>query len=406
MNRRDLLTLAAAVGAMGLLPGCASGRPEAGPSTPPASPVLPTPGPATGDPRRAAKAVTHFATELFGRLDGGNVVFSPWSIAMVLSMVREGAVGATASELDRVLGEAAPHLGDDLATATRAILSGHGELNVGNSLWGQQGLAWKQPFLDRLDATYGAPLRQTDFRTAPEPARTQINAWISQQTAGKIPELLAPGLIDNATRLVLANALHFKAPWAQPLIERGSLPFTTSTGTVTVPTLAGGGTWPWFEQNGVRGTTLPCDGGDFALALVLPKDARAAVFQNVLAAPAALVNVQLPAWKFRLKMLLTDALQQLGVRLAFDAKQADFSGMTDAERLYLGFLVHEALIEVNAKGIEAAAATAAGMEAAGALAEPKRLVLDRPFSYALMHVPTATPLFVGRVADPTVESSE
>lgn len=402
MNRRDLFTLTAALGVAGLLPGCASGQLWAGPANP-------LPQGTDGDASRSAKAIASFATRLFGRLGEGNVVFSPWSIAMVLAMVREGAVGATAAELDHVLGAAAPQFGDDLATGARAILTGRGELHVGSSLWGQQGLTWQQPFLDRLEGTYAAPLRRADFRTATEPARQQINAWVGQQTAGKIPELLVPGLIDNSTRLVLVNALHFKAPWEQPLVERGSQPFTTAEGAVSVPTLAGGGIWPWLEKDGVRGTAVPCEGRDFTLAVVLPKDRTASVdatvFGEVLAASSAPVTVQLPAWKFRLKVMLTQALQQLGVRLAFDPNSADFSGMTDAERLYLSFVVHEALIEVNAKGIEAAAATAAGMAAAGAAAEPEHLVLDRPFSYALMHVPTATPLFVGRVADPTVEGS-
>jgi serpin B len=92
---------------------------------------------------------------------------------------------------------------------------------------------------------------------------------------------------------------------------------------------------------------------------------------------------------------------QLAVRLAFDPNQADFSAMTTMERLSLGFVVHEALIEVNSGGIEAAAATAGGMVATGGLVDPKSLVLDRPFNYALMNVPTRTPLIVGRVADPT-----
>jgi serpin B len=152
------------------------------------------------------------------------------------------------------------------------------------------------------------------------------------------------------------------------------------------------------------------EGRDFALVVALPKDATSrgsvdpSTYAKVLEAPPAPVSVQLPAWKFRLKVKLTEILQQLGLRLAFDDR-ADFSGMTTQEQLQLGFVVHEALIEVNAKGIEAAAATAGGMVATGALVDPKELVLNRPFSYALMHVATATPLFLGRVGDPSVESA-
>lgn len=356
-----------------------------------------------------------FAGKVFGALapDHGNLVFSPWSIAMVLSMVREGAGGRTASELDALLGGPAPAFGDSLAAGARAMQSAHGTLNVANSLWGQQGLGWKQPFLGRLEGTYGAPLRQADFGSAAEAVRQEINHWVEEQTKGKIPTLLDPGVLDATTRLVLVNALHFKAPWMRPMTELGTRSFATSTGNkVMIPTLAGGGFWPWLKTTDATSTAIPCEGGDFALVVALPNDPTSrgsvdpSVYGKVLHAPPVPVTVQLPAWKFRLKVMLTQVLKELGVSSAFDADRADFSGMTAEERLYLGFVVHEALIEVNAKGIEAAAATAAGMEAAGAPGDPKELVLARPFTYALMHVATATPLFLGRVGDPSVESDE
>lgn len=407
MNRRDLLSLAAAVGAGSLLAGCASTPPAAAPSRS----VTPSPpGPAESQPGLAG-----FAGRLFGALasDRDNVVFSPWSIAMVLSMVREGAAGTTAAELDALLGGTAPGFGESLSAAARVMASARGTLKVGNSLWGQEGVDWKQPFLTRLEGTYGAPLRQTDFESAAEAARQEINHWVDQQTKGKIPALVDRGLVDNTTRLVLVNALHFTAPWLVQLTELGTRSFTAATGEkVIVPTLSGAGSWPWLETTGASVTAIPCAGGDFALVLALPKDATGpawvdpSVYATVLEATPVPVTVQLPAWKFRLKMALTEVLKQLGATTAFDPVRADFSGMTAEQRLFLGFVVHEALIEVNAKGIEAAAATAGGMLAGGAPAEPKKLVLSRPFTYALMHVETATPLFLGRVGDPSVESAE
>ena len=405
MNRRELLSLAAAVGAGTLLPGCGSTVPSAAPGSSTPSPVA---------PYAIQPGLPGFAGRLFDALalDHTNILFSPLSIAMVLSMVREGAVGATATELDTLLGGAAPGVGDDLAAATRAMGSARGTLNVANSLWGQDGLGWKQPFLSRLEATYGAPLHQADFTTNPEAARQEINHWVARQTKGKIPELIDPGLIDAMTRLVLVNALHFKAPWEAPMAELGRRPFSAATGNkVMIPTLSGGGMWPWWESTDCSATAIPCDGGDFALVVALPKDPTRsgsvdpATYGKVLQAPPASVTLQMPAWKFRLKVMLTEVLQQLGLTLAFDAARADFSGMTAEERLALGFVVHEAMIEVNAKGIEATAATAAGMRAGGALVNPKELVIGSPFTYALMHVETATPLFLGRVGDPSVESA-
>lgn len=406
MKRRDLFSLAAAVGAGSLVSGCAS-------TVKPAAPLpARTTWPAAEE---TATPLAGMAGRLFDKLvRKGNVVFSPWSIAMVLSMVREGALGATGAELDALLGGSAPGFGNDLAAGSEMMLSAGDRLHVGNSLWGQDGLAWQRAFLDRLEGIYGAPLRLTDFTAAPEAARIDINAWVKKQTVGKIPELITPGLIDDATRLVLVNALHFKAPWATPMIDGGKLPFTTDEGrkVVRVPTLRGHGSWPWLSNKGLSGTAIPCEGGDFALVVVLQEDATSStpisptMFTDVLDAPVKPVSVQLPAWKFRLKVRLDDLLKELGVKLAFDPNQADFSAMTADARLFLAFVVHEALIEVNAHGIEAAAATAGGMNVTSALVDPESLTLDRPFTWALMSVPTRTPLFIGRVDDPTGEQSE
>jgi serpin B len=400
MKRRDLLWMSLGLGAV--LSGCASGVSPSGTATP-----LPQP-PAGADigPSGSTGSFAAFSDGLMRQLapTPANVVFSPWSIATVLAMVREGAAGATAAELAAALGAPPPGLNE------LAVRTGTAQLHAGNALWGQRDLSWKQAFVDRLAAAYAAPLHQADFRTAYESVRSEINAWVDGQTAGKIPQLLTPGLLTPDTRLVLVNAVHFKAPWAEPLNELGARPFTTAGGgTVNVPSLAGTSFRPWWTAPGLTGSAVFCEGNEYALVVVLPKDAKtpvpAAAFAEVLAADPTSVAIQLPAWKLRLRAELSPLLQKLGIRLAFDPDRADFSGMTAAERLFLDFVVHEAVVEVNAKGIEAAAATAAGMAGAGAPVEPKSLVLDRPFHWALMHVPTATSLFLGQVADPTRETA-
>lgn len=411
MDRRNLFLATAALALGAALPGCASaGRTAAPVASPTPSPSLPGAG-ETDPARTSVEALDRIAGSLMSRLAPApaNVVFSPWSIAMVLSMVREGAQGATASELDTLLGTPAPAFGDLLATQGRALTAVNDRLRFGNALWGQTSLNWQAPFLARLASTYQAPLRRSDFIADPQAARREINAWVDSRTAGKIPELLTSDLVSPMTRLILVNAVHFAAPWVTPLTELGTQSFTTVDGRqVAVPTLADTDVRPWYDRGGRRGTALFCEGGDFALVLVQPKTTGPAlplaVFREVLVADTAPVTVQLPAWKLRLRTMLTQVLKDLGVEAAFDPARADFSGMTDDERLCLDWVVHEATIEVNAKGIEAAAATAAGMRAAGAAAEPRELVLDRPFSYALMHVPSSTCLFLGQVADPTQES--
>jgi serine protease inhibitor len=405
MDRRSLFTIGAALFGSTVFAGCTTALP--GPAEPSAR-LVPTPGP--GSAVMLNSCVLEFAGELLQRLvtKDPNAVCSPWSVAMVLSMLREGAREQTGAEIDHVLGTSAPQLGDELADGYRRMQAS-GRIQVANALWGQQGFAWNESFLARLRDGYFAPLAQTDFSGNTEQSRLAINDWVSRQTTGKIPDLLEPGTLTPDTRLVLANALHFAAPWIQPLAEMGLKPFRTPTGeSVSVETLSGGGWWPWLSGDGWRGTALPCEGHDFALVVVQPEteDAGAKpvpghLFTEVLTAEPTSVSVQLPAWKFSLKVQLKELLRDLGITAAFDPDRADLGAMTASERLYVGFVVHQSVFEVNAKGIEAAAATAGGAVAGAGAVDPKTLILDRRFSYALMHVPTQTPLFVGQVADPT-----
>ena len=399
MDRREFITLAAALGAVVLVPGCAApvaGKPSAAPSR---TATLAPDGP----------LLAGFAAALLAGLAAKptNVIVSPWSIGIALSMIREGAVGTTADQLDALLGGSAPALGDALnsqAAAFRAATDT--SVNIANALWGQRDLAWQQPFLDRLTQSYAAPLNQVDFGGRPDDIRLDINDWVAKQTKDKITDLLDKGLVTDSTRMVLVNALYFKAAWAIAMDELGDQPFRTPTGTVQVPFLGNLGMRPWFEDAGWQGSVHYCKNDDFALVVALPRSEKAGgavpsgLFGEVLAATATEVNLRMPAWKTDYKTQLRPLLETLGVELAFNPDLADFSGMTTQEKLYLDFLIHQATIEVTAAGIEAAAATAGGMAAGAAPMEPKQLVLDRPFSYALMHVPSRTPLFVGHLADP------
>jgi serpin B len=98
---------------------------------------------------------------------------------------------------------------------------------------------------------------------------------------------------------------------------------------------------------------------------------------------------------------LAGTLQALGMPLAFDPDRADFSGMTDQERLSISSVIHQANIDVDEKGTEAAAATAVVMRTTAAPAEPVALQVDRPFLFALRDTRTGAILFLGRVSDPT-----
>jgi serpin B len=417
MDRRHFLALTGALGLgafmFGGVSGCAGGPagPVPGAANQLADAVVPFP--AGADALEAP--IGAFADTMAAHLapETRNLVWSPWSVAMVLAMVRDGAAGATASEFTSVL-SAGEDFDARLADGWQRMAHAEGEpLHAANAVWSQRGLTFNPPFRDQLTAL-AASLKVAAFATAPAAATQEINAWVADHTVDKIPELLKPGLVGPDTRMVLVNAAHFKAAWATAFNQAGDAPFATPTGSVQVPFLSGAETFTGWKADGWTAAQIPCEHGEFALTVALPDAAGtnpATVPTSVLTAGHSspvpnehAVVLRMTAWKLRYSVTLNDALQAAGIREAFTSA-ADFSPMTSDEALFLDWVVHEAMIDVNANGIEAAAATAAGMRASGMALEPLPLNLDRPFAYALVHLPTGTPVFIGSVADPSTETA-
>jgi len=435
MTRRALLALLGAA-AVGTASGCGHGS-DAGTVAGEDLVRADLPRAAAGDPAAVARAVTAvsgFSAQLYGRLAASagpaNLVCSPYSVFVALAMTVQGARGVTAQEILSTL-----HTGDpaglaagvntlDQALAQRAGTSkdvdGNDivvELASVNSLWGQKDLAWQAPFLAVLAKDFGTGMRQVDYRSGPEPARSAINGWVSGQTHQRIPELIAQGLIDTLTRLVLVNAVYFKAPWTLPFAAPAghTSPFTRLDGS-TVPAELMRTAMPagYAKGPGWAAVDLRYGKGELAMAVVLPDRGRFAEIERAMdgawlarlladvgySPGGAMVEVGLPRWTTRTRAELADPLRALGIRTAF-TDAADLGGITTAERLKVSAVVHEGFIAVDEKGTEAAAATAVMAVASGAALDPPTLIADRPFLYVIHDVPTGTPLFVGRVLDPT-----
>jgi serpin B len=371
-----------------------------------------------------ASAVVALAGGLYGQLVGaGNLALSPFSAAVALGMTVNGAAGGTRDEMLKVL--AASDVGgldDGLNALTAYVESLAGPvphtdneeiaLDSANQVFGQADYPWQQEFLDALARSYGAGLREVDFRTASEEARTAINGWTADQTHGRIPEIVPRDAVDDATRMVLVNALYFKAPWAAPFDRSatGDEPFHLASGDpVDVPMMHGSGSYS--EGDGWRAAHLSYSGGTLAMTVVLPDEGREDELDSLVAgggladllAPTGPgeVVLTLPKWKFLVAAPLTDALTALGMSTAFDPDRADFSGMTTNEQLFLQAVLQQVFIAVDEEGTEAAAATAvvAGVESAQ-LDPPEPLVVDRPFVFVIHDVVNGTPLFLGKVTDP------
>jgi serine protease inhibitor len=380
---------------------------------------------------QAVEVVQAFTADLYRRqaATSGNLVCSPYSVAVALAMTRNGARGRTAAEMDAALHATTPSTFDsgmnalvqrlDAAAGRRRGADGStGEvvLDVANSLWGQQGLEWQQQFLDALARHYGAGMRLVDYRRDPDAAAALISAWTSEQTHGKIPELVPAGVLDFLTRLVLVNAVYFKAAWQEPFDKPSPRrPFTTEDGSRVEVTMMSHDLHraAFCVGQGWRAARLAYIGGDVAMAIVVP-DPGVSVgtveasldgpgLGGLLTSfrPVRAIRVEMPRWTFRLQSQLNTHLGALGMPTAFDPDEADFSGMTTQERLHISHVLHEAFIAVDEEGTEAAAASAVVAQTLSLPATPPLvLTADRPFLFVLFDVTTGTPLFIGRVSNP------
>jgi serpin B len=372
---------------------------------------------------------TAFAFDLYQavRSAPGNLVYSPYSISLAFAMVYGGAVGETARQMAEVLHYDLPPakfhpafnaLDLDLARRPGQTASGDEEdrfiLNIANSYWAQKDYSFLPAYLDLVALNYGAGMHLVDFAHAPESARNQVNDWVSDQTNKRIQDILPQGSVSPDVVLVLANAIYFKAHWADEFDAGFTRPRTfhlLDGSTVEVPMMEKplDETYAYAAGDGWQAVSLPYKGGLADMVILLPELGTLDAFESGLTAEkyqvvvSALESQQvilsLPKFKFDAKLGLKDILTGMGMQDAFTEYVADLSGMDGTHMLYLSDAFHKAFLAVDEKGTEAAAAT-------GAIAVPSsvpsgaKMQIDRPFIFFIRDVPTGTVLFMGRVVDP------
>ncbi len=365
---------------------------------------------------------TAFALQLYGTLRSteGNLVLSPYSISSALAMTCAGARGQTARQMEQTLhfdqSQTDPHaLSGRLDTALKSA-QGSNELNIANSLWPQEKYPFRVEFLNLLRKDYGTTVTPLDYAGHAEQARVTINQWVDDKTRHKIAEIIAPGVLNDSTRLVLVNAIYFKGTWATPFAESATQPddfYTTPDMTITVPFMHTGGQFSYGENDQLQLIALPYAGRRLEMIILLPRsrDGMGQLETGLTAASLSAwtsemrdqeVNVALPKFRMSSGFGLGDTLRALGMKDAFDPEKADFSGMDGSHWLYISAVLHKAYIDVNEKGTEAAAATAVGIEAGAVLVEkpPREFRADHPFLFLIRDSATGSILFMGRVAKP------
>ena len=412
--------------AIAVLAGCGSTTARTDASPPPTSGAANPPPAPQAVPRADAAALRHgnarFAGRLLATLARGpqNIAVSPASISQAVSMAFAGARGKTASQIASALDFTLPpaRLGaafDAVDTSLATGVDGPGAtLSLANAMYGQSGLRFRRAFLRVIARDYGAGLRTADFARAPEEARAEINAWVSVQTKGKIPQLMRPGDVDQTTRMVLVNAVYLHAKWLDPFSHDDTFaaPFHAPAGTVKVPTMHQTGGFGYVEGSGYQALELPYQGGRLAFDVLLPSPGGYGSLISRLDGEGPLpllaglrhtqVAVALPKFRLTTHIELADALKALGMRLAFEPGLADLSGIAGVPGyLYVHSVVHEAYLSVDEAGTEAAAATGTGISSTAAPLPPRtKFIADRPFVFVLRDTKTGAVLFMGGVSHP------
>jgi serpin B len=372
------------------------------------------------------KGSNAFAVDLYAQLRSqpGNLFFSPESISTAFAMAYAGAQGQTAAEMQHVFhftlpaSQLHPAMGA-LLTSMNAQHKGY-QLRVADALWAEQDANFLPGYLKLVQSDYAAGFHRVNFKASPEAVRNTINLWVEQQTNNKIQNLIGPGVLTPATRLVLTNAIYFKGDWLNTFEKAATQneEFHTSPSQfVMAPLMHRTGSYRYFDGGTFQALELPYSGDELSMDVLLPKanDGLPALEQSFTAAavgdwlqklqPVDKVILTFPRFTMTQEFELSNALSAMGMPQAFGGS-ADFSGMTGKPDFTISAAIHKAYIDVNEQGTEAAAATSIIMRATAMMRPfpeqpPVVFRADHPFLFLIRDTKTGAILFLGRVTDPT-----
>jgi len=367
-----------------------------------------------------------FAFDLYRLLskEEGNLFYSPYSISVALAMTYAGARGDTEKQMadtlkfylsQNQLHPAFNSLDQELASRGEGAKGKDGEgfrLNIVNAIWGQKDCAFLISFLDTLAENYGAGLRILDFINETEPSRITINDWVSDETEGRIEDLIPQGAITQMTRLVLTNAIYFNAAWQYPFEEDSTSPgvfYLLNGEEVTVPMMEQQESFSYTEGDNYQAIELPYNGQELSMVIILPESGQFETFEKIIdyqkvksiieSLKRQEVRLKMPKFEFDSSFGLKKTLTEMGMPVAFSA-EADFSGITGKKDLFISDVIHKAFVSVDEAGTEAAAATAVIMELTAIPETPVEVTLNRPFIFLIRDIETGAILFLGRVMNP------
>jgi len=375
--------------------------------------------------REVVEGNTDFAFEMYTELAefsaDENFFFSPHSISVALAMTYAGARGETAEAMADTLHFNLPQetLHPSFSTLDSEITGRENvELYTANSLWGQEGYQFLQEFLDLMDRYYNAGMNLVDFVGDTENARVTINDWVYEKTREKIADLIPRNGVTPITRLVLVNAIYFKADWLTQFDPDHTYDgrFRLLDGErVDARMMSMNAEFPFVQAEDYSAIELPYSGEDLSMLIILPDidkfseiedSLNQAMVEDIIVRlrETELDSVVLPKFEMTSFFPLASILSSMGMGAAFGG--SDFSGMDGTRNLFISEVFHKAYVKVYEEGTEAAAATAVVMELAEMPGGPA-FIADHPFIFLIRDRETGAILFMGRMMDPsTAQVSE
>ena len=366
-----------------------------------------------------ATSVNTLAIRLYSELSQqeGNLFLSPQSISTALAMIYAGASRDTKTQIAKVLQLSGndftihSNFGQLERSISSSSQSSEGyQLILDNKLWIQQDVLLRAKYAELLYDAYQTGIKTANFQADTEKERQRINSWVKEKTAGKIAELLSADKVTPQTQLILTNVIYFKGKWQTPFNpeETQDRPFLKLDGTeVNVKMMHQKAKFRYLEDEYVQSIEIPykTTSGKSGLSMVilLPKESKNfALVEKKLKdylepkMESQEMSVYLPKFKMNSAFQLETHLQKLGMVDAFDSAKADFSELTDKKGIAISTMVHQAFVEVNEEGTEAAAATATIVSRG----RSNVFRADHPFIFLIKDVQSGAVLFLGRMLNP------
>ena len=376
--------------------------------------------PSLGMAQSSSKINNQFAFDFFKQIsmsEKGNIFFSPISLSTAMGMTYAGTAGETQKQIAKVFHFPANskkfHSQQGSTIKWLGSKADSIELSIVNMLWAEKTYPFKNSYSKLIKKTYSAAVEPVDFINKYEESRTLINDNILKATNDKIKNLLPAGSVNNLTRLVLTNAVYFKANWQTKFEKDKTIDakfYVTPQDPLKCRMMGAKSNFNYFEDAKIQALDLSYSGNNYSMLIILPRNnesveelVKGMTQESLSTITKGLtlekINISIPRFQFSTGYQLKQVLSEMGMPQPF-SDDANFSNMTSRNDLKISDVFHKAFIEVNEQGTEAAAATAVVVRMKS-IGNEKFFTANHPFVFLIREKSTGTILFMGRMVDPT-----